>query len=123
MVEAHDEHARRRGPAARRVQGAGRAANRRPAGASDLSLRGLAAKPCAPDERQCAEAGVGALGDGRRWHRIAAVALLSAWAPYGDGDLPAPVAVLYKIAVGVDFTTAAMWQDRVARFDAPVGAE
>jgi hypothetical protein len=54
---------------------------------------------------------------------LANFAFQRAWAPFGDGDLPAQVAVLYKAALGIALTTSSMWVDGVARFDALVDAE
>jgi hypothetical protein len=54
---------------------------------------------------------------------LADFAFLRAWEPVGDRALPAAVAVLYKFAVGVTFTTAMMWEDGAARFDAFVDAD
>ena len=54
---------------------------------------------------------------------IADFAFLRAWSPLGDGDLPAAVAVAYKAPLGIASTTAAMWADGAARFDAIVEAD
>ena len=49
---------------------------------------------------------------------LADFAFLRTWTPFGDGDLPAQVAVLYKAALGIALTTSSMWADGAARFDA-----
>jgi hypothetical protein len=54
---------------------------------------------------------------------VADFAFLRAWQPIADGALPAAVAVLYKVPLGVSLTTSAMWEDGAARFDAIVDAD
>ena len=49
---------------------------------------------------------------------LADFAFLRAWAPVTDGRLPAQVAVLYKAPLGVALTSASMWADGAARFEA-----
>jgi hypothetical protein len=50
-------------------------------------------------------------------------AFMRAWDPIGDGELPAPAAVVYKAPLGIAFTTGTMWSDGAARFDAVVDAD
>jgi hypothetical protein len=54
---------------------------------------------------------------------LANFAFLRTWAPFGDGELPAAVAALYKALLGIPFSVGAMWADGAARLDAIVGAD
>ena len=50
-------------------------------------------------------------------------AFLRAENPVGDLELPAPVAAVYKISLGIASTCVAMWADGSSRFDAPADAD
>jgi hypothetical protein len=54
---------------------------------------------------------------------LADFAFLREGTPFGDGDLPAAVAVVYKATLGITFSCARMWSEGAARFDDFIDAE
>ncbi|MDQ3363823.1 MAG: hypothetical protein M3680_00120 [Myxococcota bacterium] len=77
--------------------------------------------------RQSAGTGISCIADvwriGHMTSSIAELAFMRTWRPIGDRELPATIAAMYKVTLGVTSTSLKAWSDVAVRFTSPASVD